>query len=87
MAERRSNTAVVRQLRVSDAAVAKHINSILAKLELPTATDDHRSVLAVLSYLHANRAGSPPWASSLAYAPSILISTADSIRPGPVSVS
>jgi len=51
MAEGRSNAAIARALVVSDAAVAKHIASILAKLDLPPAPDDHRRVLAVLAYL------------------------------------
>lgn len=51
MAEGRSNAAIARRLAVSDAAVAKHVNSILAKLDLPPAIDDRRRVLAVLTYL------------------------------------
>ncbi|MFC6084492.1 response regulator [Sphaerisporangium aureirubrum] len=53
MAEGRSNSAIARRLTVSDAAIAKHVNNILAKLDLPPATDDHRRVLAVLAYLQA----------------------------------
>ncbi|MFE5329878.1 response regulator [Embleya sp. NPDC056575] len=51
MAEGRSNAAVARALVVTEAAVAKHIASILTKLDLPPAPDDHRRVLAVLAYL------------------------------------
>ncbi|QEU97092.1 response regulator [Streptomyces kanamyceticus] len=52
MAEGRSNSAIARALVVTDAAVAKHIASILLKLDLPpSAPDDHRRVLAVLAYL------------------------------------
>ena len=51
IAEGRSNTAIARRLAVSDAAIAKHVNNILAKLDLPPASDDHRRVLAVLAYL------------------------------------
>ena len=52
MAEGRSNAAIARRLVVTEAAVAKHIASILLKLDLPpTAPDDHRRVLAVLAYL------------------------------------
>ncbi|GAA4168725.1 response regulator transcription factor [Phytohabitans flavus] len=51
MAEGRSNAAVARRLDISQAAVAKHVNSIFTKLSLPPAADDHRRVLAVLAYL------------------------------------
>ncbi|MER6712639.1 MULTISPECIES: response regulator transcription factor [unclassified Streptomyces] len=54
MAEGRSNAAIARRLVVTEAAVAKHIASILLKLDLPPAApDDHRRVLAVLAYLRA----------------------------------
>jgi DNA-binding NarL/FixJ family response regulator len=52
MAEGWSNGAIARTLTVSEAAVAKHIGAILAKLDLPPAADDHRRVRAVLAYLH-----------------------------------
>ena len=52
MAEGRSNTWIARTLVVSDAAVAKHIGNIFMKLDLTAAAeDDHRRVLAVLTYL------------------------------------
>jgi DNA-binding NarL/FixJ family response regulator len=51
MAEGRSNAAIARTLLVSEAAVAKHIGSLLAKLDLPPDADDHRRVRAVLAYL------------------------------------
>ncbi|MEU1230819.1 response regulator transcription factor [Streptomyces sp. NPDC005828] len=51
MAEGRSNAGIATQLVVSESAVAKHINSILAKLDLPKADADHRRVLAVLRFL------------------------------------
>jgi DNA-binding NarL/FixJ family response regulator len=51
MAEGRSNAAVARALVVSEAAVGKHIGNILTKLDLPPAEDDHRRVLAVVTYL------------------------------------
>jgi DNA-binding NarL/FixJ family response regulator len=53
MAEGWSNGAIARTLVVTEAAVAKHIGSILAKLDLPPAEDDHRRVRAVLAYLRA----------------------------------
>ncbi|MFD0889935.1 DNA-binding response regulator, partial [Streptosporangium algeriense] len=51
MAEGRSNAAIARSLVISEAAVGKHIGSILTKLDLPPAEDDHRRVLAVVTYL------------------------------------
>ena len=51
MAEGRSNAAVARALVVTEAAVAKHIGSLLSKLHLPPDEDDHRRVRAVLTYL------------------------------------
>ncbi|MGZ9934119.1 response regulator transcription factor [Streptomyces sp. NC-S4] len=51
MAEGRSNAAIAAELVVSESAVAKHINSIFAKLDLPPADGDHRRVLAVLRFL------------------------------------
>ncbi|WP_426242119.1 LuxR C-terminal-related transcriptional regulator [Nocardioides sp. LHG3406-4] len=51
MAEGRSNAAIAAGLVVSEKAVAKHINSIFAKLDLPPAPDDHRRVRAVLTWL------------------------------------
>ncbi|WP_031191710.1 MULTISPECIES: response regulator [Streptomyces] len=51
MAEGRSNAGIAGALVVSESAVAKHINNILAKLDLPRADADHRRVLAVLRFL------------------------------------
>ncbi|TQK68488.1 MULTISPECIES: response regulator transcription factor [unclassified Nocardioides] len=51
MAEGRANAGIAQALVVSEKAVAKHINSIFAKLDLPTDTDDHRRVRAVLEWL------------------------------------
>jgi len=42
-----------RALVVTEAAVAKHIGSILTKLDLPPTEDDHRRVRAVLAYLRS----------------------------------
>ncbi|MFD8481563.1 response regulator [Kitasatospora sp. NPDC059673] len=55
MAEGRSNAGIAEALTVSESAVAKHINNILAKLDLPVADADHRRVLAVLRFLGASR--------------------------------
>jgi len=51
VAEGKSNGAIARELVVTEAAVGKHIGSILGKLNLPPAEDTHRRVLAVLAYL------------------------------------
>jgi DNA-binding NarL/FixJ family response regulator len=53
MAEGRSNAGVGRRLWVTEGTVEKHVRSILTKLGLPEATDDHRRVLAVITYLEA----------------------------------
>jgi DNA-binding NarL/FixJ family response regulator len=52
MAEGRSNAAIAGQLFITEKAVARHINAIFHTLGLPPARDDHRRVLAVLSYLN-----------------------------------
>jgi DNA-binding NarL/FixJ family response regulator len=51
MAEGRSNAAIAGRLSVTEKAVAKHINSIFTKLDLPLDEDDHRRVRAVLTWL------------------------------------
>ncbi|WP_424184944.1 response regulator [Actinokineospora sp. G85] len=53
MAAGRANGSIAQALVVSEAAVAKHIASILVKLDLPQAKEDHRRVLAVLAYLRS----------------------------------
>jgi serine/threonine-protein kinase PknK len=53
MAEGRSNGGIARQLWLSERTVEKHVHSILAKLRLPDTTDDHRRVLAVVTFLKA----------------------------------
>jgi DNA-binding NarL/FixJ family response regulator len=53
MAEGRSNAGVSRQLWVTEGTVEKHVRSILTKLNLPEADDNHRRVLAVLTFLEA----------------------------------
>jgi DNA-binding NarL/FixJ family response regulator len=51
MAEGRTNTAIARELVVSDGAVEKHVGNIFTKLDLPPTETDHRRVLAVLRWL------------------------------------
>jgi DNA-binding NarL/FixJ family response regulator len=53
MAEGRSNAGIARRLWVTEGTVEKHVRSILAKLELPETDDDHRRVLAVVTFLEA----------------------------------
>jgi DNA-binding NarL/FixJ family response regulator len=54
MAEGRSNSGIARQLWISESAVEKHVKSILAKLRLPATADDHRRVLAVVTFLKSS---------------------------------
>jgi DNA-binding NarL/FixJ family response regulator len=51
MAEGRTNRAIASELMVSERAVERHVTSIFVKLDLPAGQDDHRRVLAVLTYL------------------------------------
>ena len=53
MAEGRSNDGIAKTLWVTKGAVEKHIKSIFGKLGLPATTDDHRRVLAVVTFLNA----------------------------------
>jgi DNA-binding NarL/FixJ family response regulator len=54
MAEGRSNAGIARRLWVTEGTVEKHVQSILGKLGLrATDDDDHRRVLAVITYLDA----------------------------------
>ncbi len=54
MAEGRTNAGIAKALWVTPGAVEKHISSIFSKLDLPATGDDHRRVLAVLTYLQAS---------------------------------
>jgi DNA-binding NarL/FixJ family response regulator len=53
MAEGRSNAGIARRLWVTEGTVEKHVRSILAKLSLAETDDDHRRVLAVVTFLEA----------------------------------
>ena len=53
MAEGRSNNGIAHRLYITEGAVEKHVRSILMKLHLPTSEDDHRRVLAVVTFLEA----------------------------------
>ena len=51
MAEGASNAGIGRRLWVTEGTVEKHVRSILSKLRLPETSDDHRRVLAVITFL------------------------------------
>jgi serine/threonine-protein kinase PknK len=53
MAEGASNAGIARKLWVTEGTVEKHVHSILSKLPLPDTQDDHRRVLAVLTFLES----------------------------------
>jgi DNA-binding NarL/FixJ family response regulator len=53
MAEGRSNAGIARALWVTEGTVHKHVRSILSKLPLSETEDDHRRVLAVITFLQA----------------------------------
>ena len=54
MAEGRSNGAIAERLVVTPRAIEKHITNIFEKLDLGAAVEDHRRVLAVLTFLRAS---------------------------------
>jgi DNA-binding NarL/FixJ family response regulator len=53
IAQGRTNAAIARELVITLGAVEKHVTNIFGKLNLPATNDDHRRVLAVLTYLGA----------------------------------
>ncbi|GAA0928954.1 response regulator transcription factor [Kribbella koreensis] len=53
MAEGRSNAGIARRLWVTEGTVEKHVRHILAKLGLPETDEDHRRVLAVVTFLES----------------------------------
>jgi DNA-binding NarL/FixJ family response regulator len=53
MAEGRSNAGIARRLWVTEGTVEKHVRSVLAKMGLAETDDDHRRVLAVVTFLEA----------------------------------
>jgi serine/threonine-protein kinase PknK len=54
VAEGLSNSGIAHRLWISEGAVEKHVRSILAKLQLSATDEDHRRVLAVLTFLNAS---------------------------------
>ncbi len=55
MAEGRSNAGIAAQLWLAEGTVEKHVRHILAKLHLPETRDDHRRVLAVITFLKGSK--------------------------------
>jgi len=53
MAEGRSNAGIARRIWVTEGTVEKHVRSILTKLDLAETGDDHRRVLAVITFLES----------------------------------
>ena len=53
MAEGRSNAGIARRLWLAPGTVEKHVKSILAKLGITATDDDHRRVLAVITFLES----------------------------------
>jgi serine/threonine-protein kinase PknK len=53
MAEGRSNAGIGRRIWVTEGTVEKHVRSILTKLNLHETGDDHRRVLAAITFLQA----------------------------------
>lgn len=53
MAEGRSNAGIARRIWVTEGTVEKHVRSILTKLDLAETSDDHRRVLAVITFLES----------------------------------
>ncbi|MEI2765379.1 MAG: response regulator transcription factor [Dermatophilaceae bacterium] len=55
MAQGLSNAGIAEALVVSESAVAKHVNSIFAKLDVSEPANPHKRVLAVLHFLAATK--------------------------------
>ena len=53
MAEGRSNRAIAERLFITEHTVEKHVKNIFATLRLSPSHDDHRRVLAVVTFLNA----------------------------------
>ena len=53
MAQGRSNVGIAHRLWVTESTIEKHVHNILTKLSLVETDDDHRRVLAALTYLQA----------------------------------
>jgi DNA-binding NarL/FixJ family response regulator len=55
MAEGRSNAGIGRRLWITEGTVEKHVHSILTKLRLTETDEDHRRVLAVVTFLDVHQ--------------------------------
>jgi DNA-binding NarL/FixJ family response regulator len=53
MAEGLTNIGISRRLWVAEGTIEKHVHAILGKLPLPATADDHRRVLAVITFLES----------------------------------
>jgi DNA-binding NarL/FixJ family response regulator len=52
MTQGRTNAGIARRLWLTERTVETPVSSIMIKLGLPSGSEDHRRVLAVLAYLH-----------------------------------
>jgi DNA-binding NarL/FixJ family response regulator len=57
VAEGRSNTGIGRRLWITERTVERHVHSIMMKLRLPETDDDHRRVLAAITFLDGHQTG------------------------------
>jgi DNA-binding NarL/FixJ family response regulator len=55
IAQGRSNAAIAKDLGVTERAIVNHVTRIYVKLQLPPSVDDHRRVLAVITYLQGTK--------------------------------
>jgi DNA-binding NarL/FixJ family response regulator len=51
MAEGRSNAGIAHRLWIAEGTVEKHVRSIMARMRLPETEENHRRVLAVITFL------------------------------------
>ncbi len=54
MAEGRSNAGIAHRIWVAEGTVEKHVRSILTKLQISETAEDHRRVLAVMTFLDSH---------------------------------